>query len=154
MTLGRLSFAVALAMVLASAGSAAAATDRPALTLASSSSHFDRSCRTYYLQGNDQDVAADSADPFCRYIAGEIQAQGLGSDVLDFLGRTYAEDLTTFIDEYPSGRDWMEAYFAAEQACKAADYGSVTPQHAPNPSPGPIRTLSRGSIAPDAPEQT
>ncbi len=153
MTLGRLSFAVALAMVLASAGSAAA-TDRPALTLASSSSHFDRSCRTYYLQGNDQDVAADSADPFCRCIAGEIQAQGLGSDVLDFLGRTYAEDLTTFIDEYPSGRDWMEAYFAAEQACKAADYGSVTPKQAPNPAPGPIRTFSQGGIAPGGRVQT
>lgn len=91
---------------------------------------------------------------FCYCIASGIDAQGLGGEVMDFLGRTYAEDLTAFIDDYPNGNDWMEAYLAAEQQCKAADYGdNQPPEEEPNPPPGPIEAGSWGGIVRDGPGQ-
>ena len=140
--------AAVLSMVLGSPAPAGSVTLSPILV--SSGSGFDGSCRAY-RQGNDAEVSPDVAADFCGCIATGIQSQGLGDDVLEFLGRTYSEDLTAFIDEYPSGRDWMEAYFAAEQQCKSADYGSNGTQEEPNPPPAPIPAGSWGGIVRDGP---
>lgn len=97
------------------------------VVLVSSSSHFDRACAHYYKKGNDPSVLPEFATEFCTCIAGNIESQGLDYEVLDFLARTYTEDLTTFADQYPQSRAWMDAYFAAEEQCKNADYGSNIP---------------------------
>jgi hypothetical protein len=122
-----LRLAAPLAAVTLAAAPAALAGERLPIVLVSSSGAFDRACPNYYRQGNDADVLAELAEPFCTCMSGNIEAQGLGSEVLDFLARTYSEDLTTFIHEYPSGEAWMQAYFAAEEQCKNTDYGSNTP---------------------------
>lgn len=130
-------------------------TTRPPITLVSSSSSFDGACRSYYRQSNDADVLPAIADPFCTCIAGGIEGQGLGPEVLDFLGRTYSEDLTAFMDEYPNGQAWMDAYFAAEQQCKRSDYGANEPpaDQEPNPPPGAVEAGSWGDIVRDGPGQ-
>ncbi|MCR5855530.1 hypothetical protein [Mesorhizobium sp. J428] len=80
---------------------------------------FGRDCGHYYRQGLDADVSPDKADPYCSCLAGEFAKAGLGEDALAFFGRTYSEDLTTFIHEYPKGDAWMEQSFKAEPICKA-----------------------------------
>jgi len=118
----------------------------------SSSQSFDRLCPNYYRQGNDPDVQAEIAAEFCTCIAGGVDAQGLGTEVLDFLGRTYSEDLTAFIGEYPKGEAWMEAYFKAEKQCKTeTDFGSNEPQ-APA-GDFPMEAASWGGIVRDGPGQ-
>src|SRR3954453_10102824 len=116
------------ASFLIAAAPAAFAGERLPVVLVSDSGAFDKACPNYYRQGNDQDVTADVAGKFCNCISAEIAGQGLGSEVLDFLGRTYSEDLTAFIDQYPKGEAWMQAYFAAEKQCKNNhDFGSDQP---------------------------
>ena len=123
----RLALPLAAAFLVAVAPAALAGEQLP-VVLVSDSSGFDKACSNYYRQGNDQDVTADVAEEFCNCISAEISGQGLGTDVLDFLGRTYSEDLTAFIDQYPKGEAWMQSYFAAEKQCKEShDYGSNQP---------------------------
>ncbi len=124
------------------------------ILLVSSSGAFDRACPRYYRQGNDPDVLSEIATEYCGCIAGNVEAQGLGYEMLDFLARTYSEDLTTFIHEYPNGENWMQAYFAAEEQCKNnTDFGSNQPpaEQEPNPPPGPIEAGSWGGIVRDGP---
>lgn len=119
----------ALAVFFATA--AAVAGERPPLHLVSSSSGFDSACSNYYRQGLDADIQASIASQFCACIVDNIKAQGLDSEVLDFLGRTYSEDLTAFIGEYPKGEAWMKSFFAADMQCKQnADLGSNQPPQA------------------------
>lgn len=80
---------------------------------------FGRDCGHYYRQALDADVQPTQADAYCSCLAGEFAKAGLGEDALAFFGRTYSEDLTTFIHEYPKGDAWMEASFKAEPICKA-----------------------------------
>ena len=144
------------ASLLALVSTAAATGERLPVLLVSSSNFFDRACPNYYRQGNDPNVMADIADQYCTCIAGGIESQGLGYEVLDFLGRTYSEDLTTFMHEYPNGEAWMQAFFAAEEQCKNADYGSNEPPpdyNGPNPPPGPIEAASWGGIVRSGPGQ-
>lgn len=91
------------------------------LTLVSSSSAFDRACSVYYSQGNDVEVDASSAVQFCSCLAGKYEQTGFGNDALEFFARTYSDDLTTFIHEYPNGEAWMEGSFRADAACKAEE---------------------------------
>lgn len=101
--------AVGLAlMTLCSAGPASA----------SPSAAFDRDCTNYYREGLDAGVKPDQAEPFCACLASEFEGAGLGTDALDFFARTYSDDLTTFIHEYPQGEAWMEQSFQAEPICK------------------------------------
>jgi hypothetical protein len=86
--------------------------------LASPSAAFDRDCANYYRQELDPDVSPDKAEPFCACLADEFESAGLGTDALDFFARTYSDDLTTFIHEYPKGEAWMEQSFQAEPICK------------------------------------
>jgi hypothetical protein len=109
--------AAAIAALLAAAGPAGA----------SDSSSFDRACANYYRQGNDTDVLPEIAQQFCTCLAGEYQQYGLGTDALEFFARTYSDDLTTFIDQYPEGESWMQQSFRADRQCKNADYGSNEP---------------------------
>jgi hypothetical protein len=109
--------AAAIAALLATIGPAGA----------SDSSSFDRACANYYRQGNDTDVTADIAEPFCTCLANQLQQQGLGQDALEFFARTYSDDLTTFIDEYPQGEAWMQQSFRADKQCKNVDYGTHDP---------------------------
>jgi hypothetical protein len=109
--------AVVIAALLSAAGT----------TAASDSSAFDGACANYYRQGNDADVAADTAALFCTCLAGEFQKQGLGHDALEFFARTYSDDLTTFIDQYPQGEAWMQQSFRADKQCKSADHGANEP---------------------------
>ena len=82
------------------------------------------------------------------------RAQGLGSEVLDFLARTYSEDLTTFIHEYPHGEDWMQAYFAAEEQCKNnTDFGSNEPPADAGGADFPVAAGSWGGIVRTGPGQ-
>lgn len=143
------------ASLLAPVAAAASAGERLPVVLVSSSNFFDRACPAYYRQGNDQNVLPEFAEPFCTCIAGNIEAQGLGYEVLDFLGRTYSEDLTTFIHEYPNGEAWMEAFFAADEQCRNADYGSnePPPDQEPNPPPASIEAASWGGVVRDGPGQ-
>jgi hypothetical protein len=114
--------------------------DLPVIKI-SSSSNFDRLCPAYFRSGNSQDVLPEFADAYCTCVAGNMDAQGLGDrQVLDFLGRVYSEDLTAFIDEYPKGEAWMEAFFAAEEQCKNQDYGSNEP-----PPQGNMTQIPAGS---------
>jgi hypothetical protein len=131
------------------------ANERLPVVLVSSSAAFDRACPRYYRQGNDPDVMTSIADEFCTCIAGNMDAQGLGSEVMDFLARTYSEDLTTFIDDYPNGQAWMDAFFAAEQQCKNnTDYGSNQPPADAGESGGfPIEAGSWGGIVRSGPGQ-
>lgn len=133
---------------------AASASERLPVIKVSASGSFDRACVNYYRQGNDQDVLPEFASQFCTCMAAELG--GLGTDALDFFGRTYSEDLTTFIHEYPQGDAWMEASFAADKQCKNADYGSNEPppgDNEPNPPPGPIEAASWGGIVRSGPGQ-
>ena len=142
--------------LLAPLANAASAGERLPVMLVSSSGAFDRACPRYYRQGNDPDVMTSIAAEFCTCIASNVEAQGLGSEVLDFLARTYSEDLTAFIHEYPNGDAWMEAYFAAEQQCKNnTDFGSnePPPDQEPNPPPGSIEAASWGGVVRDGPGQ-
>lgn len=132
------------------AAGAALASERLPLRLVSSSSSFDGACANYYRQGSDTDVQSSIAGEFCTCIAAEIEAQGLDSDVLDFLGRTYSEDLTAFIGEYPQGEAWMESFFAADKQCKQnADFGSNQPPQADTR----IEAGSWGGVVRDGPGQ-
>jgi hypothetical protein len=123
----------------------------------SSSAAFDRACPRYYRQGNDANVSAEFAEPYCNCIASTMESQGLGDpEVMDFLARTYSEDLTAFIDEYPNGDAWMEAFFAAAEQCNNQDYGSNEPPadgNEPNPPPGAIPAGSWGGIVREGPGQ-
>ena len=136
---------------------AAFAGERLPVIKVSSSSGFDRACVNYYRQGNDQDVLPEFASQFCTCMAAELEH--LGTDALDFFGRTYSEDLTTFIHEYPEGDSWMQASFAADSQCKNADYGSnePPPETEPNPPPSPfgdaIEAGSWGGIVRSGPGQ-
>lgn len=125
------------------------------VVLASASPAFDRACVNYYQQGNDPDVTADVAQEFCGCIAGNMEAQGLGREVLAFLARTYSEDLTAFIDDYPNGEAWMEAFFASDEQCKNADYGSNLPpdEQEPNPPADGLPAGSWGGIVREGPGQ-
>ncbi|MBA3447436.1 MAG: hypothetical protein H0T56_07475 [Pseudaminobacter sp.] len=91
-----------------------------ATVLASSSPAFDEACANYYSQGNDVEVMSDQGVPesFCECLAERYAAEGLGTDALDFYARTYSDDLTTFIHEYPEGDAWMEGSFQADTICK------------------------------------
>jgi hypothetical protein len=91
----------------------------PAPSLASDSPHFDRSCVIYYRQGNDPEVPEIAASNFCACLGEWYAKQDLGADALDFFGRTYSEDLTEFIQEYPDGEAWMEESFRADVMCKS-----------------------------------
>lgn len=125
---GRFACAILTTGLLHGLSAPALADSKAPVVLVSSSGAFDRSCTNYYQQGNDTDVAKDIAPQFCDCISGNIEAQGLGSEVLDFLGRTYSEDLTAFISEYPNGEAWMQVFFAADQQCKTnVDFGSNEP---------------------------
>jgi hypothetical protein len=119
----------ALAVSLLLFGSStASAGERLTVVLASSSPAFDRACTNYYRQGNDADVMASVATEFCTCLAAELEGEGLGADAFAFFARTYSEDLTTFIHEYPEGDAWMEASFRADNQCKNnTDYGSSEP---------------------------
>ena len=79
---------------------------------------FDRDCGNYYRQALDPDVSPKQADTYCSCLAGEFAKAGLGEDALDFFARTYSDDLTTFIHEYPKGDAWMDQSFKAEPICK------------------------------------
>ena len=68
---------------------AAFAGERLPVIKVSSSSGFDRACVNYYRQGNDQDVLPEFASQFCTCMAAELEH--LGTDALDFFGRTYSE---------------------------------------------------------------
>lgn len=133
-----------------------AATGLPIVNV-SSSARFDRACPNYYRQGNDANVLPEFADQYCTCIASNMEAQGLGDPaVMDFLARTYSEDLTAFIDEYPNGEAWMEAFFASAEQCNNQDYGSNEPpadNNEPNPPPGAIPAGSWGGIVRDGPGQ-
>lgn len=91
----------------------------PLPSLASNSPAFDEACTNYYSQGNDSDVAADAAADFCSCLATEYTRHGLGVDALEFFARTYSDDLTTFIHEYPRGETWMDQSFKAAALCKS-----------------------------------
>lgn len=80
---------------------------------------FGRDCGNYYRQGLDADVPPNKTNAYCSCLAREFAKAGLGEDALAFFGRTYSEDLTTFIHEYPKGDAWMEQSFKAEPICKA-----------------------------------
>lgn len=80
---------------------------------------FDGACGTYYSQDLDPDVPSRRATAFCSCLATQLEAAGLESDAFAFLTRTFSEDLTTFIHDYPKGDAWMESAFAAEHSCKA-----------------------------------
>jgi hypothetical protein len=86
--------------------------------VASSSPAFDRDCPAYYAQELDPDISPDQSDAYCACLATEAEAAGLGTDALDFFARTYSDDLTTFIHEYPKGDAWMDESFRAEPICK------------------------------------
>lgn len=143
------------ALVFVSVSTAAFSGERPPVVLVSSSNAFDRACVNYYRQGNDTDVLPEIASEFCTCLAAELEGEGLGRDALAFFARTYSEDLTTFIHEYPKGDAWMEASFRADKQCKNNhDYGSNEPpadENAPNPPPGPIEAGSWGGIVRDGP---
>jgi hypothetical protein len=103
------------------AASLAAPGDSQPVMLASASPYFDQACADYYRQANDPDVMTDYGVPesFCECLAEWYTNQGLGTDALDFYARTYSEDLTTFIHEYPEGEAWMEQSFTADTMCKS-----------------------------------
>ena len=86
---------------------------------ASDSADFDAACPNYYTQGNDPDVLVEAAVDFCTCLANELSSGGLAVDALDFFARTYSDDLTAFIHEYPEGDAWMSRWFEADAACKA-----------------------------------
>lgn len=144
------------ALLFASMPAAAAAGERLPVLRVSSSGAFDRACVSYYRQGNDPDVLPDIAGEFCACLAAELEGKGLGRDALAFFARTYSEDLTTFIHEYPDGDAWMEASFRADSQCKNNhDYGSNQPPAdiGSNPPPGPIEAASWGGIVREGPGQ-
>ncbi len=141
------------ALVFASVPPAVFAGERLPVVLVSSNA-FDRACVNYYRQGNDADVQPVIASEFCTCLAAELEGEGLGRDAFAFFARTYSEDLTTFIHEYPNGDAWMEASFRADKQCKNNhDYGSNEPpgEQEPNPPPGPIEAASWGGIVRDGP---
>ena len=126
MTRSPLCAAVLAAAFLASLPSMAASlvpagSGRAPVVLISDSPAFDDACASYYSQGNDPEVVADPGVPesFCECLASAYADAGLGPDTLDFFARTYSDDLTTFIDEYPEGDEWMEQSFRADGLCKA-----------------------------------
>lgn len=144
---------LALSAAMAATPAAIAGNNLP-VVLVSSSSAFDKACPRYYRQGNDQDVLPEVATEYCTCIAGNMDAQGLGSEVMDFLARTYSEDLTTFIDQYPNGEAWMQAYFAAEEQCKNnTDYGSNQPPDQGGNGGFPMEAGSWGGIVRAGPGQ-
>lgn len=83
---------------------------------------FDAACDNYYQQGLDPEVAVADAGLHCACLIEQFEP--LGKAAMDFLARTYEEDLTTFIHEYPKGNEWMEASFAADRLCKAGGGGA------------------------------
>ncbi|MBX3576564.1 MAG: hypothetical protein KF723_05105 [Rhizobiaceae bacterium] len=91
----------------------------PAAALASDSPAFDEACTNYYGADNDPDVPFGAAAEFCDCLAAEYAGRGLGNDALEFFARTYSEDLTTFMEEYPLGETWMDQSFQAEAMCKS-----------------------------------
>jgi hypothetical protein len=118
--------AASLCMVAVAGTSSAASLTPPArpiipstLVLISSSADFDRDCPAYYRQGNDPDVAVEAAGDHCACLAEWFAGDGLGADALDFFARTYSDDLTTFIQDYPDGEAWMDRSFKADEVCKA-----------------------------------
>ena len=98
--------------------SGGAAAESGAVLLASASGAFDKACANYYRQGNDPEVPEIAAADFCACLAEEFAGAGLGIDALDFYARTYSDDLTTFIHEYPEGEAWMQQSFQADTMCK------------------------------------
>lgn len=148
----RISSATLVMALLASASAASAGEYLPVMLV--SSNAFDRACVNYYRQGNDTDVLPGIASELCTCLAAELEGEGLGRDAFDFFARTYSEDLTTFIHEYPNGDAWMDASFRADKQCKNNhDYGSNEPpgEQEPNPPPGPIEAASWGGIVRDGP---
>ena len=113
--------AIALAASQPAAANVAAAGTRLPVVLASASQAFDNSCPYYYSQGNDPEVMSDQGVPesFCACLADWYTSQGLGYDALDFFARTYSDDLTTFIQEYPQGEQWMRLSAKADVMCKS-----------------------------------
>jgi hypothetical protein len=113
--------AIALAASQPAAANIATAGDRLPVVLASASPVFDDACSAYYNAGNDPEVMTDYGIPeiFCQCLAERYTNQGLGADALDFFARTYSDDLTTFIDEYPQGEAWMRISADAEVMCKS-----------------------------------
>jgi hypothetical protein len=91
------------------------------VVLVSASGAFDRDCANYYSQGNDPEVISDQGVPesFCECLADWYRSHGLAVEALDFFARTYSDDLTTFIHEYPDGEAWMQLSFKADQMCKS-----------------------------------
>jgi hypothetical protein len=98
---------------------AAAAGERLPVILASASPAFDVACIDYYAAGNNPNVSTEYGIPeiLCTCLADFYRDHGLGVDALEFFARTYSEDLTTFIHEYPEGDAWMEQSFTAETMC-------------------------------------
>ena len=113
--------ATALAAGQPAAANIAAAGEHLPVVLASASPAFDHDCANYYSQGNDPEVMSDQGVPesFCECLANWYWSQGLGEDALDFFARTYSDDLTTFIHEYPEGEAWMQLSVKADQMCKS-----------------------------------
>ena len=113
--------ATALAAGQPAAAHIAAAGENLPVVLASASPAFDQDCANYYSQGNDPEVMSDQGVPesFCECLADWYRSQGLDADALDFFARTYSDDLTTFIHEYPDGEAWMQMSFKADQMCKS-----------------------------------
>ncbi|BDA85564.1 hypothetical protein Sa4125_31060 [Aureimonas sp. SA4125] len=95
--------------------------------LVSSNPRFDESCTTYIGQGNSAEVPAARAEAYCACMADEFEERSLKRDALDFLARTYSEDLTTFIHEYPRGDAWMQESFKAEAVCQSGDKAEAAP---------------------------
>ncbi|GGD20531.1 SH3 domain-containing protein [Aureimonas glaciei] len=121
--LGALLVAMTLVLDPAAAGSRIAGTvpTSAGFILVSDSGAFDRSCTAYVGQGNLAEVPAAEAVSYCACLSEEFAQRGLKRDALDFFARTYSDDLTTFIHEYPEGEAWMQESFAAETACQGVE---------------------------------
>ncbi|HTV70559.1 MAG TPA: hypothetical protein VMF90_18675 [Rhizobiaceae bacterium] len=98
---------------------AVAAVAKPISSLASDNPAFDEACKNYYGQENDPSVPLGNASQFCDCLTSYYASVDLGTEALDFFARTYSDDLTTFMHDYPEGETWMNRSFEAETTCKA-----------------------------------
>ncbi|MBX3530373.1 MAG: SH3 domain-containing protein [Rhizobiaceae bacterium] len=110
---------------------------------------FDAACDNYYQQGLDLEVAVADAGLHCACLIEQFEP--LGKAAMDFLARTYEEDLTTFIHEYPKGNEWMEASFAADRLCKAGGGATEAEPEVDGAIPYPVLAGSWGGIVRDGP---
>ncbi len=131
--------------LVASLALAVAVPLRPAVSSVDSiSPKFDAACDNYYQAGLDPDVDPADAGLHCACLIEQFEP--LGKAAMDFLARTYEDDLTTFIHEYPKGNEWMEASFAADALCKAGDSEGGSEPEIDGSIPYPILAGSWGGI--------